>query len=508
MIDYERLWDDRWGEQVMKAPLDQAILALCEAKYGVKFPPSLVETYRRHNGGVLRECDSPEYLMPLSADDTADFGQCIRPVTSYKERREVVFEDQLEWIEEEYGDPALIFPLYTDGHFVYALNFNERGREGEPSIVYIDFECCNNEDVAESFGQWIESLQARDNEPLVDWEESGYCGTLIARETLDVEHPSGETQHIKQMLCQDGDELVLFTRTSGPGEAEELSKVTLPRDFDVDWATIWPSRPESCRTYVLHLQPRDFDDIRWVTSKQTGDGKWKNEESERVPVYCTFESKDRAKLEKLRAKLMKGKVPKSVIAEEKMQEQYEGMSDDERSAAFAHQLLAGIRDMDQKFAEENRDLSPVPDELRLAVENIELAKKRMLEDLERRTHDRPVDPEFMQNVADTLTASGEMVDFDLADDSHDEKPRAERASPPPSPEIATLQVLQHSFLRQLDVLHRRCFESDHPNPRAIAIHMRVVQGFMRVQAEVYRIQHGVPEARRHLSKVIGQMQLS
>jgi hypothetical protein len=454
--------------------------------------------------------------MPLLEDDTAGYGQCIRPLTTYAERGEILVEDQLDWVREDYGDPALVLPLWTDGHVVYALNFNRNGPCGEPSVIYIDFEGWSNKEAADSFDAWLDSLLPGEAKPLVQWDNAQYY-ELIAREKVQCDTPDGPGgENLDQQLCQARDQLVLFTRTTS-AQGERLEMVTLPKDIDPDWATIAPFRPEPCRTFALHLQPRDLDDIEWATSRRGSDGKWKNERSRGVPIYCQFESKDQAKLEKLRARLLGGKVPKKVVADEEMQRRYEKMSEEERRTAFAQQLLAHVQEMDRSFAAEEREFGPVPDELKLAMGNLELLKKRMVEDLQRRAAGPSQDAATPKQGQRSKAPPARSQSSSLSPEDETYLSRYETLSEKIAQTLASVvdeatalaaRPELEATADELAILAREAgtrFESEENQARAVALQMRVTQGFMRIHEQVYRIQHGVPDAGRHLLGVLQRL---
>lgn len=546
MAESSDFWEPAQGDSAATgSPLDEATLARCEAKYGVKFPRSFVELYTCRNGGVLRDCDWPDHLMPLVEDDTAHFGMCIRPLSSYAARGEIVDDDALDWIEEEYGDPGLVFVLWTDGHVCCTLNFNKRGPTGEPSVVYLDFECISDEELADTFGDWLASLFRAEGTPSVDWSEAGQYAVL-AEETVEVRYLGSDvTETVEQVLSAEDDRLILFTRNRRSDGGEQLAKVTLPRGIDPGQAHISPFRPPPCPTFELHLQPADLDDIEWVTSRLTSGGTWKNEQSHGVPIYCTFESADRSRLEALRKRLLGGKIPKSLIAQEEMQGRWETMSAAEQGSALAQQMLAAVEQMDKQFEEQEPDLGPVPDELKVAAKRLEGLKERMLADLKRLAGTTPVDADTAQLLQEALAEATELVDAHPAAAS----PGAGQADAAPAPfppfpsaptelseadgaRLAKYELLAEEIVTGLESvsdeagareavdrladrfteLHSVGAEVFAPMVSAqsdpatmMALQQRLAQPSMRIHEQLYRIQHGVPGAAEPIRRLMARL---
>lgn len=287
-----------WSSEGGNAPADDTLFTAFENEFGVRLPESFKEMYRIHNGGCLQDVEWPDYLMPLSTTTAAYERICS--LQKWAESGAMLSADDLDWIEEDYGDPGLVFPLSSDGHTTFALDYNKTDASGEPSVIYVDFECTSDERVASSFSAWIKQLTRSETEPAVDWEEH-QCYPLLFRDSFATdltEH--GQPEEIEHVLCREHEQgLLLFTRTRSEGRVLELSRVALPRGVDSTWFTIGAHRPAPVNTFQLHLQPVENDDIHWIESRQTQDGTWKNEKSDGVPIYGVVESKDRDALERL-----------------------------------------------------------------------------------------------------------------------------------------------------------------------------------------------------------------
>jgi len=287
-----------WSSESGNASADDALFTAFEDEFGVCLPESFREMYRIHNGGCLQDVEWPDYLLPLSTTTAAYERICS--MQKWAESGSMLSADDLDWIEEEYGDPGLVFPLSSDGHTTFALDYNQTDPSGEPSVIYVDFECTSNERVALSFSAWIKQLTRSETESAVDWEEHQRYPVLFQDSfTTDLtEH--GKPEQIEHILCREHEQgLLLFTRTRSEGRVLGLSRVALPRGVDTTWFTVDTRRPAPVNIFQLHLQPVEIDDIHWIESRQTQDGTWKNEKSDGVPIYCVVESKDRDALERL-----------------------------------------------------------------------------------------------------------------------------------------------------------------------------------------------------------------
>lgn len=295
----ESIWKDIAGYPI--EPAADLDFAAFESEFNVRLPEFLKQMYRIQNGGALRGVDWPEYLLPVTA--APEPWQRICSLQNWAEFGSISADD-LDWIEEEYGDPSLVFPLASDGHVTYSLDYNQTDAAGEPSVIYVDFECSSDERVAPSFRAWIDQLTASESDCAVDWEEQADY-PLLYRDSFDAGPlPNGKSSSIEHLLCEDDEGgLLLFVRTMSEGQVVELSRVSLPKGVDSAWFQVDPFRPAPVETYALHLQPVNMDDIHWVTSELTDDGTWKNDESSGVPVYCMVESNNRQALTELADKL-------------------------------------------------------------------------------------------------------------------------------------------------------------------------------------------------------------
>jgi hypothetical protein len=231
-------------------------------------------------------------------------------------------------------------------------------------------------------------------EPPVNWSEIDSL-RVIAREsaTDGYYRRPGE-----QALCDTGDAFVLFTRV---GDNKFLARTTIPKPLEPDQALIQRFQPEA-RTFGLHLHPAAGRQSSEVLCRRTWFGLWKKEGLDNYAFFTQFQSDDFARLAHLRAQVLPGPVPESVLAQERWSAKQESMSEDQRRVAFAQMMLEGTRRMDEMLAEQYPDLGAPPPDLADAAAALEQRKARMVEDLKQRAGDQPLDPDMLRMLDGTV----------------------------------------------------------------------------------------------------------
>lgn len=373
MADPHQFWSP--DEDVASPGLSREQIHDCGVRFGVRFPDSFAELYSAQNGGCVRDEDLTLFPLPTS-EETGGFG-----VIATVER--IAEEDEFarEMVEEELGNPRLVL-LFAgdDGHTYHALDFNANGPEGEPRVLWLDFECSEWDEVSLSFGELVEDLTRSDDECAVDMQEIERL-TVIAHETIEHEYENGIRERVEQHLCDAGNTLVLFASSNGL-EGQEFSRVEITKPLDADACVISPMRPKPNQTFMLMLQPDEDEGILWTSSRKTSDGRWKNGTSRGVPVYAEVESKEKSRLKELRTRILGGEVSARAAAEEQWQERMEDMSEEDMEAAFPHMMLQMMGEMEELVG----DLDPndTPAELKPALQHMEQLKAKMKADLEQR----------------------------------------------------------------------------------------------------------------------------
>src|SRR5262245_22919029 len=148
-------------------------IAAWEKKYRVQLPKLFREVFQQQDGGGVR--DSEVIINALGS---------IQPIDT-----EMLFE---ELYEDEFADTGLVFEFGSDGgEGIYLLDYNARGRNGEPA-VYVDIRDCGELDkVADSVEKFFGRLLKSSDGPEVHWSETERLA-VVARERLDLtEHYHG-----------------------------------------------------------------------------------------------------------------------------------------------------------------------------------------------------------------------------------------------------------------------------------------------------------------------------
>jgi len=128
--------------------------------------------------------------------------------------------------------------------------------------------------------------------------------------------------------------------------------------------------------YRLQLWPVDGEAVLYSHAWRGWFGVWRNESHNDLGVgLCYIDSGDRDQLKELRRELLGGKVPDSLITEEAMWEQVNGLPESDRRAAMAALAMRSLAAVDQRFHETFPDAGPVPESLRPAFDAISSESK-------------------------------------------------------------------------------------------------------------------------------------
>jgi hypothetical protein len=318
-------------------PADEARFETFEKAHGVRLPESFKALYCVQNGGCFH--DLPDCLLPLGQTAEPDF-EHISPV-GWQCRASGMEVDDLDWVEEEFGDLNRMYTLLSNGHYYLALDYNRTNSAGEPQLLWIDFECIHAEVTAPSFTAWLNQLTASDDECAVDWDEHKQHPILFQETIVATWEDENKTQdEVEYVLCRDGEQgLLVFKRTRRNGRLKEVERASLPKgvrnpELDLD---LQEFRPDPNRTFTLTLEPVDSDDIQSMTCKHTKDGTWKNCSSSGVAVI------------------------------------------ESTSESTLRELAATIRETGLAHAMPEPDLSDFPSDLRAAIEHSEQITRDILE---------------------------------------------------------------------------------------------------------------------------------
>lgn len=267
-----------------------------EGKNKVELPALMKELYSIQNGGMLRDVDDV-YLCPLGKP----LGW-LSPMSSLMElvgQRQFMDADDLEFVEEEFGDAGRIICFALSyGHVMDALNYNHTNSQGEPEVISLANDGGGHGTESESFAAWFSALTGTEAEAALDWSELEQY-PLLFKSTFDAIARNGSPAVKDCVLCRDGDQgLILFERTQSDGRTIEIQRASLPEGIDQTWLQVAPFG-NAGNLASLHLQPVETEDIHWVTSELRSNGEWKIERSRGVPIYALLLSQDQPGLREL-----------------------------------------------------------------------------------------------------------------------------------------------------------------------------------------------------------------
>jgi hypothetical protein len=134
--------------------IDEDFLVDCESALGVKLPTALKSLYAEQNGGFLADGRIAGGLFALGIPDNTQI-PVIKPLACWAEEGQLCDELDLRWLHENLGDASLVLPIWREGRTCYALNYNVRGADQEPNVIWIDFECGGLTVVANLFQEWL-----------------------------------------------------------------------------------------------------------------------------------------------------------------------------------------------------------------------------------------------------------------------------------------------------------------------------------------------------------------
>lgn len=395
MLDLDRFWavpteeqlESAYGFPPISAGVTDAKIAAWEKKHNVALPALLRTVLKQQDGGMIRGEDF--FMHGLDQIRPAD-----RDLLGY----------HIDFDDEGAPDPALLFEFAANdlgGQFY--LDYSANGPQGEPSIKSFYGDGGSLSDVADSLDEFFGDMLATDDAAGVDWSEADRI-EVIASETIDASAAYGAACLLEQILGRTPEGLVLLTRDISP-EGETLRRILLPLPLDPAWAEIRDFRPEPIGSYELHLQPADTDGIVSTESRKLDNGSWKNSTSRGVPIYATFESLDRAKLEDLRRTLFGEKAAAEAATREAAQAQWtarmESLPEADQRAGMLSMFMKMQEEVAQAFGPPP-DPSELPADLAAASENIQRRLSDALAKAREHIAAHPVDPDTARMIDQVL----------------------------------------------------------------------------------------------------------
>ena len=143
-FDFAGFWNDceySLENYVEAAPSDELIASIEEELGGFRLPAAYVELARMHNGGMLeRNCHPMNEPTGWAKDHIAIEGlYAIGRTSNYS----LCGQTGSKFWEQAWGYPPIgvcIADTPAGGHEMILLDYRECGKQGEPSVVYVDQE--------------------------------------------------------------------------------------------------------------------------------------------------------------------------------------------------------------------------------------------------------------------------------------------------------------------------------------------------------------------------------
>lgn len=237
-----------------------------------------------------------------------------------------------------------------------------------------------------------------DLEPAISWSE---IDSLEKIAMLSVGAPRlwGRADLVEQVLCQSDQSFVLLSRWLSSGR---MTRVSFGKALDGSQMRLMEKDPGPKPVFRLMLSPIAGQPVVFTMSSRTWFGLWKNEtHADLSSGPCFLDGTDREVLKGLRSRLLKGKVPESLLVEEEMWERMNGLSDADRRVAMAQLATQAMAEVDRKFHELYPNAGPPPDELAPLLDRVQKQKQ----EIEQTASSRPVDPEVAKLMQRFMTNS-------------------------------------------------------------------------------------------------------
>jgi hypothetical protein len=166
------------------------------------------------------------------------------------------------------------------------------------------------------------------------------------------------------------------------------------------------------------------------------------------------------------------------------------MSEAEQESALARQMLAAVEQMDKQFEEQEPDLGPVPDELKVAAKHLQGLKERMLADLKRLAGATPVDARPETDVTSRFAALIDEFTGIVAGVSDEQAAQGA---------VEKMQARADEY---------RSLFTQFANQSGLANKLRLRPAEQRLQEAVQRVQLHSPPAHAMLERFLNQLLLS
>ena len=165
-----------------------------ESRHQIKIPNSLAELLRSKNGGVVENSDFRFHGEDYCVTEIFGIGTnaASSPIKSLAEILDNPGTEDLKLtLQRQQINPARILSFGDAGGYpwFYALNYNQRYSESEPTIVCIRFDGDSIEvkKLANTFTEFIEGQYFGDQEPEVKFDDAENLG-LSTLQTIALEY--------------------------------------------------------------------------------------------------------------------------------------------------------------------------------------------------------------------------------------------------------------------------------------------------------------------------------
>jgi hypothetical protein len=144
-----------WGSNHYNhPPLTEEMIVKAEEVLGVKLPTGLIALLKIQNGGYTSGFAHPMKQRTTWAEDHVPLDD-LAGIVLDPEHETAQNLLQTEYMTEEWGLPEKQVLLSGDGHYWITLDYRHGS---EPSVAWIDVECGEDMQVAESFDDFLAGL--------------------------------------------------------------------------------------------------------------------------------------------------------------------------------------------------------------------------------------------------------------------------------------------------------------------------------------------------------------
>jgi hypothetical protein len=312
-------------------PLTDEAVTFCEKKFGLKFPPALLDLLKTKNGGVLENFDFKIGTKDFTVGSILGIGNGdsfydIRPVSSLVNPSDSFGTELWKKLEDSAGNLSKLLHFADNDPYWYALDYNHLNSRGEPKVICV----LTDEDeaaawpLADSFEEFLNGHYFGDAEPIVRLEEATALELVAQGEYEGKSKRTGLPVKISWKISSQSRRLIVLSNEDwGLGEGLELIRAELgkafvcfgrelPPGYESELAELGPEVVEGIRAHVeaepieeydVGVKPRCYQlrlEVQpgeaWVTcqSSKQYQGRWKNRQY-RV-VYTSIYSADKEAL--------------------------------------------------------------------------------------------------------------------------------------------------------------------------------------------------------------------